>query len=289
MHQKRTVRQWIVMYLKILIGSALYAAGFQFFLYPNAIATGGITGVAMIINYFSGFPVGVMTLIINVPLFIFSWKRFGLGFILASLAGTVLSSVMVDLFAMIPLEVTHEPLLGAIYGGIIKGLGLGIVYHTGATTGGVDIVAKFLRRRYQHINFSTFILGLDTAVIVAFAVLFRRYDSAMYAIICMFIASKVIDLVLYGAVNSKVCYIITDKSEEIKDGIVNALHRGVTFLHGEGAWSGQEKHVILCVIKQSQIVELKHLVGAVDDHAFVIVSDSREVFGNGFSYLGDEG
>ncbi len=111
----------------------------------------------------------------------------------------------------------------------------------------------------------------------------------MYAIICMFIASKVIDLVLYGAVNSKVCYIITDKSEEIKDGIVNALHRGVTFLHGEGAWSGQEKHVILCVIKQSQIVELKHLVGAVDDRAFVIVSDSREVFGNGFSYLGDEG
>ena len=289
MHQKRTVRQWIVMYLKILIGSALYAAGFQFFLYPNAIATGGVTGVAMIINYFSGFPVGVMTLIINVPLFIFSWKRFGLGFILASLAGTVLSSVMVDLFAMIPLEVTHEPLLGAIYGGIIKGLGLGIVYHTGATTGGVDIVAKFLRRKYQHINFSTFILGLDTAVIVAFAVLFRRYDSAMYAIICMFIASKVIDLVLYGAVNSKVCYIITDKSEEIKDGIVNALHRGVTFLHGEGAWSGQEKHVILCVIKQSQIVELKHLVGAVDDRAFVIVSDSREVFGNGFSYLGDEG
>ncbi len=289
MHQKRTVRQWIVMYLKILIGSALYAAGFQFFLYPNAIATGGVTGVAMIINYFSGFPVGIMTLIFNVPLFLFSWKKFGFSFILASLAGTVLSSVMVDLFAMIPLEVTHEPLLGAIYGGIIKGLGLGIVYHTGATTGGVDIVAKFLRRKYQHINFSTFILGLDTAVIVAFAVLFRRYDSAMYAIICMFIASKVIDLVLYGAVNSKVCYIITDKSEEIKDGIVNALHRGVTFLHGEGAWSGQEKHVILCVIKQSQIVELKHLVGAVDDRAFVIVSDSREVFGNGFSYLGDEG
>ena len=289
MPQQRTVRQWIAVYLKILIGSALYAAGFQFFLYPNAIATGGVTGIAMIINFFSGFPVGIMTLIINVPLFLFSWKKYGLSFILASLAGTVLSSVMVDVFSLIPLEVTHEPLLGAIYGGIIKGLGLGIVYHTGATTGGVDIVAKFLRRKYQHINFSTFILGLDTAVIVAFAVLFRRYDSAMYAIICMFIASKVIDLVLYGAVNSKVCYIITDKSEEMKDGIVNALHRGVTFLHGEGAWSGQEKHVILCVIKQSQIVELKHLVGAVDDRAFVIVSDSREVFGNGFSYLGDEG
>ena len=289
MPQHKTARDWVVMYFKILIGSALYAAGFQFFLYPNAIVTGGVTGIAMIINYFSGFPVGVMTLIINVPLFIFSWKKFGLPFILASLAGTVLSSVMVDLFALIPLEVTHEPLLGAIYGGIIKGFGLGIVYHTGATTGGVDIVAKFLRRRYQHINFSTFILALDAAVIAAFAVAFRRYDSAMYAIICMYIAARVIDLVLYGAVNSKVCYIITDRSDEIKNGIVNSLHRGVTFLHGEGAWSGQEKNVILCVIKQSQIVDLKHLIDAVDDKAFVIVSDSREVFGNGFAYLRDEG
>ena len=288
MPQQRTVRQWIAVYLKILIGSALYAAGFQFFLYPNAIATGGVTGIAMIINFFSGFPVGVMTLIINVPLFLFSWKKYGLSFILMSLAGTVLSSVMVDLFSLIPLEVTHEPLLGAIYGGIIKGLGLGIIYHTGATTGGVDIVAKFLRRRHQHINFSTFILGLDAAVITAFAVMFKRYDSAMYAIICMFIASKVIDLVLYGAVNSKVCYIITDKSEEIKDGILNDLHRGVTFLNGEGAWSGQAKHVILCVIKQSQIVELKQLIRAKDDNAFVIVSDSREVFGNGFAYIGAE-
>ena len=275
-------------YTKIVIGSLLYAVGFQFFLYPNAITTGGVTGVAMIINYLSGFPVGVMTMIINIPLFIFSWKRFGLKFIIASLAGTVLSSVFVDLLATLQVEVTHEPLLGAIYGGLIKGLGLGMVYHAGATTGGVDIVAKFLRRRYQYINFSTFILGLDVVVILAFALIFRRYDSAMYAIICMFIASKVIDLVLYGAINSKVCYIITDESVGVKDAIVNELGRGVTFLHGEGAWSGQEKNIILCVIKQSQIVELKKLVQAIDGKAFMIVSDSREVFGKGFSYIGDE-
>ena len=289
MQHNKTLRDWVVMYLKIVIGAALYAAGFQFFLYPNAISTGGLTGIAMIINFFSGLPVGVMTIIMNIPLFIFSWKRFGLNFIIASLVGTILASAFVDLFAQIPLEVTHEPLLGAIYGGIIKGFGLGVVYHTGATTGGVDIVAKFLRRKYQHINFSTFILALDIVVISAFAILFKRYDSAMYAIICMFIASKMIDLVLYGAINSKVCYIITDKSAEIKDGLLNQLHRGVTYLHGQGAWSGQEKDIILCVIKQSQIVELKHLVRALDEHAFVIVSDSREVFGNGFSYIGEEG
>ena len=289
MQQPKTLREWVVMYLTIVLGAVIYAAGFQFFLYPNAITTGGLTGIAMIINYLTDLPVGVMTLIMNVPLFVFSWKNFGLRFMIASLVGTVLASVFVDLFALLQLEVTHEPLLGAIYGGIIKGFGLGLVYHTGATTGGVDIAAKFLRRKYQHINFSTFILVMDVIIIVAFALIFKRYDSAMYAIICMFIASKVIDLVLFGAVNSKVCYIITDKSAEIKDGLLNRLHRGVTFLHGKGAWSGEEKDIILCVIKRSQIVELKHLVRAIDDHAFVIVSDSREVFGNGFSYIGDDG
>ena len=288
MHRK-TPGQWAWIYARIVIGTIIYAIGFQYFLYPNAITTGGATGVAMIINYFSGLPVGVMTIILNIPLFAYSWKKFGLSFILASLAGTVLAGVFVDLFAMIPVEVTHEPLLAAIYGGIIKGFGLGIVYHAGATTGGVDLAAKFLRQKYQHINFSTFLLGIDIAIFLAFALLFKRYDSAMYAIICMYIASKVIDLVLYGTVNSKVCYIITDRSEEIKDGLTTRLHRGVTFLHGKGAWSGQEKDIILCVIKRSQIVELKHLVRAVDERAFVIVSDSREVFGNGFSYIGDEG
>ncbi len=286
---RKSLGSWAWIYARIVIGAVIYAAGFQFFLYPNAITTGGLTGIAMIINFFSGLPVGMMTIVLNIPLFAFSWKKFGLGFILASLAGTVLASVFVDLFAQIPLEMTHEPLLAAIYGGILKGFGLGIVYHAGATTGGIDIVAKFLRQKYQHINFSTFLLMIDVVIFLAFALLFRRYDSAMYAVICMYIASKVIDLVLYGTVNSKVCYIITEKSDMMKDGLLNGLHRGVTFLHGEGAWSGREKNIILCVIKRSQIVELKHLVRRVDENAFVIVSDSREVFGKGFSFIGDEG
>ena len=285
---KTKISGWVGMYFRIVVGSLLYAAGFQFFLYPNAITTGGVTGVAMIINMLSGFPVGVMTMIFNIPLFAYSWKKFGLKFILASLAGMVLSSVFVDLFALLPIEVTNEPLLGALYGGIIRGIGLGIIFHAGATTGGVDIVAKFLRRKYQHINFSTFILGLDVAVVMAFAVTFKRYDSAMYAIISMFVASKGIDFVLYGAVNSKVCYIITDESVAVKDAIITALGRGVTFLHGEGAWSGKEKNIILCVIKQNQIVELKKLVKEIDEKAFMIVCDSREVFGKGFSYIGSE-
>lgn len=282
------VAGYAVSYLKIILGAALYAAGFRFFLYPNAIVSGGVTGVAMIINYLTGVPVGVMTIIINIPLFAFSWKKFGLKFILASLVGMMLSSVLVDLFALFPLEITHEPLLGAIYGGLIKGLGLGLVYQTGATTGGIDIVAKFLRRKYPYVNFSTFILGLDVVVIAAFAVFFGKYDGAMCAVIAMFVATKVIDLVLYGAVNSKVCYVISDESEAVKNAIIDVLGRGVTFLHGEGAWTHKEKNVILCVIKQQQIVELRRIVERIDEKAFMIVSDSREVFGKGFSYIGNE-
>lgn len=279
----------VLSYLLVILGAGIYSAGFQFFLYPNAIPAGGVTGVAMIINYLTGLPVGVLIMVINIPLFILAWRRFGFRFILLSLVGTVLTGIYVDVFAQWPILITDQPLLAAIYGGLIEGLGLGIVYRAGGTTGGTDVIAKFLRSRRQDINLSTFVLVLDICVVTAFAVVFRKYENALYAIIAMYAASKAIDFVLYGAVNSKVCYVITDRSEEMKDGIINILNRGVTFLHGEGAWSGKEKNIILCVIKQKQIVELKHLVKQIDENAFVIVSDSREVFGEGFSYIGEEG
>jgi uncharacterized membrane-anchored protein YitT (DUF2179 family) len=274
--------------LQIIVGALLYAIGFRYFTYPNDIVPGGVSGIAMIINYLTDLPVGVLIIVMNIPLFLLSWKRFGLRFLLLSLFATLLSSAAMDVLAAFPLEITHEPLLAAVYGGIIKGVGFGLIYRAGGTTGGTDFVAKFLRLRYPYIHLSTFLLGLDVAVIAAFAVIFRKYDSAMYAILCMFIVSRVIDLMLYGAVNSKVCYIITDESRAVKNAIMETLNRGVTFLHGRGAWSGEEKDVILCVIKPQQIVDLKRLVKKIDERAFLIVSDAREVFGKGFAYFGDE-
>ena len=283
----QTVSRQITDILKLVAGSFIYAVGFQFFMYPNDIVTGGVTGIAMIINYLTRLPVGMLTILMNIPLFLFSWKKFGLRFIAYSLVSMLLCSVFVDILAAVPLAMTKDPLLGAIYGGVIHGLGMGIVFQTGATTGGMDIIAKFLRQKYQHINIGTFILALDVLVIGSFALIFKLYDRAMFAIICMYASTKVIDFVLYGAINSKVCYIITDESTRIKDAIVNELNRGVTYLHGEGAWSGKEKKIILCVIKQRQIVELKQLVYGIDPTAFMIVSDSREVFGKGFSSIAD--
>ena len=238
METKKNFSYWLSLSLRIILGSALYSAGFQYFMYHNSIITGGITGLSMIVNYLTGLPVGITMILINVPLFALAWKRYGLEFLLMSLAGMLLTSVFVDIFALSDFTFTYDPLLASVFGGIFMGIGLGIVYSTTATTGGTDIIAKFLRQKYQHLNYSTFILALDVAVIAAFALIFKRLESAMYAIISMYIASKMIDLVLLGTVNSKMCFIITAKCDEVKNVIIEKLDRGVTFLHGEGGSTG---------------------------------------------------
>ena len=286
--ERNKLQGYAFMYLKIIVGCIIYSASFRFFIYPNDVVLGGVVGVATIINYLTDLPVGIMTIVFNIPLFIFSWKHFSLKFIIASLTGMALSSLLMDIFELVPFVATTDPLLASTFGGVIKGVGLGLIYSTTATVGGTDIIAKFLRRRYQHINFSTFLLAMDVAIFLIFALLFGKLDSAMYSAICMFITSQVVDIVLYGAVNSKVCYVITDESAAVKEAITGKLRRGVTYIHGEGAWSGQQKNIILCVIKRNQIVELKKLVREIDEKAFMIVSDSREVFGKGFTHIADE-
>ena len=275
---KRTAGEIFKQYVLIIIGCALYAAGFQFFFYPNDIIVGGVTGVAMIINYITGLPVGVLSILINIPLFAVAWKRFGLPFMISSL---------VDIFALLNLVGAKDLLLASIYGGVIKGFGLGLVYQAAATTGGVDIMAKFVRQRFPYINFGTIILIMDVIVIATFAIVFKKYESAMYAIIAMFIVSRAVDTVLYGIGISKVCYIISDKSDLIKTEITQQLQRGVTLLHGEGAYTGTEKKVILCVIKKHQIADIRKLVRSADPQAFFIVTEAKDVFGSGFGDIAD--
>lgn len=275
-------------YLLIVLGAAIGAAGFQFFMYPNAIVSGGLTGIAQIINRLCGLPVGVLSIVLNVPLFIFAWKQFGNAFVIDSFIGTALLSVFIDLASMLNITATTDPMLGSIIGGVIKGIGLGAIYYVGATTGGVDIVARFLRRRYPYINFGTFILVLDAVVISAYAIIFHIVESAMYSLICMFVVSKAVDLVLYGLDNSSIVYIVSHNTQAIVNEITSGnLHRGVTLLHAEGAYTHEERNVIMCVIKRSQIAEIRRLVRTIDDKAFLVVTDAKNVFGNGFDSIND--
>ena len=270
-------------YLNICFGALIYAIGFQFFLYPNNITSGGVVGTSMIINQLTGFPVGVMTILLNIPLFLIAWRHFGLDFMIGSLVGMGLSSVLVDLFAESNLVLTNDPMLAAVIGGVVKGMGLGIIYYVGGTTGGIDIVVKILRRKLASINFGTIMLALDTIIIAVYAMVLGRYESAMYSLIAMYVTTKVVDLVLYGIDNACLCYIISDAAGEITQEIVSGpLHRGVTLLEGRGGYSGTRHEVIMCVIKRQQIGQLKRLVRKVDEKAFFIVTNAKNVFGNGF-------
>ena len=285
---KRSARDIAREWGLIILGAATYAVGFQFFFYPNDIIAGGVTGISTIINLLTGAPVGVVSIIINIPLFAFAWKKFGTRFMLMSLVGMALTYIFVDLFALIDFAATDDLFLAGTIGACLNGAGLGLVYRAGATTGGIDIVAKILRRRYPYINFGTFVLVLDIAIIAVFAAIYREWEAAMYAVIAMFVVTRAIDVMLYGLDTSKVCYLISEeKSTELERAITETMHRGVTRLHGEGGYTGAEREVLMCVIKKRQITDLRKIVRAVDPAAFFVVTDANDVFGNGFGNIQD--
>ena len=270
---------------RILVGTAISAVAFRYFTFPNDIVSGGITGIGQIINLLTGFPVGVSIILMNIPLFIWAWRRLGKRFVIFTGICMVLSSVFIDLLEPYAVPVTHEPMLAAVYGGLLNGLGWGIVYTTGFTGGGIDIPARFLRRKYPHINFSTFVLGFNIVIILTFAGIFRKIESCMYTLICMYIANKVEALILYGPINSRLCYIISEKSDDVRPAITEQLGRGATLLHGHGAWSGKEKQVILCAVKPVQLGRLRKMVREIDGNAFLVITDARSVYGRGFENI----
>lgn len=279
---KRITREDVRSGLLIVLGCAILAASFAFLTYPNNIVSGGLTGIAQIINLITDLPVGIMVIVMNIPLFAIAWKKMGVRFVVFSFIGMTLCSLFIDLFSAVDLVLTEDMLLASVYGGVTKGLGVGLIYHTGATTGGSDIAARFLRRRFPYINFGTLSLCIDACVVAAFAIIFRRFDSAMYTIITMFVSSRVVNLILYGMATSGVCHVITTQPRPIAQEINLTLGRGATILEGEGAYSGEKRFVVLCVVRRQQVPTLKKIVSTWDEHAFVIVSESHEVFGKNF-------
>ena len=268
--------------LLITLGCAILGASFAFLTFPNNIVSGGLTGIAQIINLLTDLPVGVMVFVMNIPLFFVAWKKMGLRFVIFSFVGMALSSLFIDLFSLVDLVLTNDTLLASVYGGLTRGLGAGLVYHVGATCGGSDIGARLLRRKVPHVNFGTISLALDACVVVAFAIIFHRFDSAMYTIITMFVAARVVNLILYGLTNAGVCHIITTKPKPIAQEINGTLGRGATILEGEGAYSSEQRFIVLCAVRRQQVPTLKKIVSVWDENAFVIVSESHEVFGKNF-------
>lgn len=268
---------------ELVVGCALLALGFNIFLAPNDLNAGGLSGLAMVLHHVFGIgSIGLFIVIMNLPLFIISGYKIGKKFFLGSLLGTALNSIFIDLFAFIPAPET-EPLIGALYGGVVCGLGLGLAFLSGSSTGGSDIAVRLLRRRYQNVPIGTISFCFDACVVVIAAIAFGNVSVALYSGIACFIAGLVIDAVVYHFDYSKVAMIITKKHEEMASQIVDKLDRGATYLRGEGSYTREEIMVVLTAVKRHQVADLKRLVMEVDPAAFVIVQDAHQVLGDGFS------
>lgn len=268
---------------KIVIGCALFALGFDLFLSPNDLNAGGISGLAMVLVHLLGFgAVGIITMLMNLPLFIAGGVKIGKTFFWGSLVGMIASSLMIDLFAYIPVP-QIDPLLGAIYGGVFCGAGLGMVFTTGASTGGSDIVVRLLKRRWQSVPIGTISIFFDMTVAALTGLVFHDLTKALYSGVTIFITGQVIDAVVYRFDYSKVVLIISKEYEAIAKRIGNDLDRGATFLDGEGSYSHQPTKVVFTVVKRQQIAELKQMVVELDPNAFIVVQEAHQVLGEGFA------
>ena len=272
--------KWV---LATIFGSAVFALGFSLFLQPNDLNAGGISGLAMIFVELTGIgSVGMLSILINLPLFILGGLKIGRKFFFGSLMGMILSSVLIDFFALIAFPVV-EPLMGALYGSVLCGFGLGIVFVSGTSTGGSDILIRLLKLKYRNVPIGQISLCFDALVVTLTGLVFHDVTKALYTGIVVFLCSQVIDAVVYRFDYSKVALIISPAYEKIAYEIGVKLDRGATFLHGEGSYSHTPTKVVLAAVKKQQVTELKELVTAIDPNAFIIVQEAHQVLGDGFS------
>lgn len=276
---KRTIRN----ILQTVLGCAVFALGFDLFLQPHGLNAGGVSGLAMIFVELTGvLSIGILTAVINLPLFAIGGLKIGKEFFWLSLVGMVCTSLFIDLFTVIP-QPNVDPLLSALYGGVICGGGLGAVYTTGGSTGGSDIVVRLLKLRWQHVPIGVINTVFDLCVATLTGIVFQDVTKALYSGVAIFVTGKVIDAVVYSFDFSKVALIISPHYEAIAKEIDVRLERGATYLEGEGTYSGKATKVVLTAVKRQQVAELKKLVMEIDENAFVIVQDAHQVLGDGFS------
>lgn len=273
------VKQW-GSYLLIVVGGFLYSIGLNAFIAGNGLAEGGFVGIALVLNYKLHILTGITYFIANIPVLFIGWKFFGRQFI----GKTILGVVAVSLFTVLTAhfaEPVHDRLLAALYGGVICGGGLGLIFRSGGTTGGVDILAR-IARHYWGFSMGRILFSSDVVVIALVALVLGK-EVAMYSLVALFVASRVIDYVIEGVSSSHAAMIISDQSETIAERIHTEMGRGTTFLQGQGGFTGETKQVIYCVISRDEIIRLQQMVHSVDAAAFIVLNDVHDVLGEGFS------
>lgn len=273
--------QWLA-WLQIVLGCVIGAAAYPTFLDPGRIAPGGLTGVAMILKHLWGWDIGITSLLMNIPLFLIGYKAMGRVFAFRSLVATILFSLAIDL---LPLkEIPVDPILGTLYGGILLGIGLGFILRGGATTGGTDMCARMVHKYLPFLSVGMFLFLIDCVVVLA-AWFFIGSSEALYALICIFVSGKAVDMVMLGLSQNKACFVITEAWERITQRLMTEMERGVTHLSARGAYTGTERPVVLCVLPPQEVSRLKEIVRQEDEKAFMFVTEAHEALGEGFSSL----
>lgn len=279
------VLRWVIDIILVIFGATLYSVGLHCFASPNDIASGGVGGISIIINELTNISVGLLYGVINVPLIIIGFIFLGKKMMIKTMIGVATITAATDwLLPMINIPVYSggDKLLAAIFGGIFFGAGMGLVYLREGTTGGTDIINKLINKKFPHFSMGVIMLSTDAVVIVASMVVFKTIEAGLYSMISIFIASKVMDMILYGSFEGKMLLIFSDKYEEISEYIMNSLERGVTWLDGEGAYSKREKHIICCAVHKNEYSKVKRKVKEIDPGAFIIITNAGEVLGMGF-------
>lgn len=265
-----------------IAGGMIYSVAVLLFLTENEISPGGLTGIATILNYIFSLPIGTVVFILNIPLLAAGFIKFGGVFIAKTAVATAVMSLTLDISGLFMPKIKIDPILAALFGGLLMGLGISLFMLRGATTGGTDIIAKLINRKFPHLTVGRLMLAADAAVVGLSALVYKNIESALYAVIAIYASSRVMDLILYGADRGKIIYVITDNAKELSDSIMSLINRGVTLLDVTGAYTGTKRQMLMCTVRRHEVAAVCRLATNCDKNAFIIVGEAGEVLGEGF-------
>ena len=286
---KKKIGKKVLGYVLMTLACFCYAVGISLFVEPNNIASGGVTGIAIILNKAESGSTGIWFFVINIPILLIGMWKFGFKFLMSTVYCTTIISVFTDLLSRYGSPLTSDVLVATIAGGMLTAIGMGGVFKAGATTGGMDIVVKLCKLKFPYMKTGSLFLIMDFLVVLASAFVFQDIDRAFYSAMEVFVTSTLLDLVLYGKDGAKLIYIISDKSEKIAARLLDELNIGVTYMEGQGAYSGKEKKVIMCVTRKQMAPRAEEIVKEEDPNTFMIVSSASEIYGEGYkSYFSEK-
>lgn len=286
-NNKKSKTELLKKYIIITAASFTYAVGVSLFTDPNDMAPGGVTGIAIILSRLLPVSTGTWILLLNIPILIFAVWKFGFGLTVSSIYATTLISIFTNILAVSE-AATHDTLLAALAGGVLSAASIGFIFRVGATTGGMDIIVKAVRLKVPHLKTGRIFFFSDAAIVTLSGIVFKDINAALYAAISVAVASIVLDIVLYGRDEARLLYIISSKPEQIAERILDDLDTGVTYINGQGAYSGNDKKVIMCAMKKTAAPRVEEIVKGVDPDSFMIITSATEIFGEGYkSYFSE--